>query len=146
MGRRERKRQKQDGSLPAVQPNDPPGNQISVEREITWQGPLPPPHVLQAFREAVPRSDEVILSEFQKQGEHRRSTETRESQANAFALKTISLGTVLANLATVGGGIYLAILGHIWGAGIVIGGPLVTVILNKAKSKEDWESAFAVVP
>ena len=34
-----------------------------------------------------------------------------------------SVGTVLANLLTIGGGIYLAILGHIWGAGIVIGVP-----------------------
>lgn len=65
------------------------------------------------------------------------ATETRESQANAFALKTISVGTVLANLLTIGGGIYLAILGHIWGAGIVIGGPLITVILNRGRSKEE---------
>ena len=120
-----------------MQARDRPDKPISVETEFTWQGPLPPPHVLQAFREAVPRSDEVILSEFEKQGEHRRSTETRDSQTSAFAVKTISVGTVLANLLTIGGGIYLAILGHIWGAGIVIGGPLITVILNRGKSKEE---------
>ena len=29
---------------------------VSVEQKTTWQGPLPPPEALQAFREAVPRS------------------------------------------------------------------------------------------
>ena len=104
---------------------------------MRWEGPLPPPEALQAFREAVPRSDEVILSEYEKQGEHRRSIETRESQANAFAVRALSAGTVLTSLGTIAGGIYLAALGHIWGAGIVIAGPLVTVVLGRSKSKEE---------
>ncbi len=60
----------------------------------------------------------------------------RESQANAFAVKALSFGTLLTSLATVGGGIYLAALGHIWGAGIVIAGPLITVVLGRSKSQE----------
>lgn len=140
MGRRQRKRQQPDAAAAVRSPGDadpaPSIEQFSVQQRQTWQGPLPPPEVLQAFRDAVPRADEVILSEYEKQGEHRRSTETRESGANAFAIRALSLGTVLTSVATVGGGIYLAALGHVWGAGIVIAGPLVTVILNRSRSSE----------
>ena len=119
-----------------MQSADTSDKSVSLEQKMTWQGPLPPPEALQAFREAVPRSDEVILSEYEKQGEHRRSMETRESQANAFAVRALSIGTLLTSLATIGGGIYLAALGHIWGAGIVIAGPLVTVVLGRSKSRK----------
>ena len=137
MERRARKRAREKTDIPAVRSDDAVDDTISVEQQLTWQGPLPPPEALQAFREAVPKSDEVILSEYQKQGEHRRSIETRESQANAFAIKALSGGTVLTSLATIGGGIYLAALGHIWGAGIVIAGPLITVVLGRSKSQEE---------
>lgn len=110
---------------------------MSVEKEVRWSGPLPPPDVLREFRKAVPRSDEVILGEYEKQGEHRRSTETRESRAHAFAIRALSAGTVLTNLTTIGGAIFLSALGHLWGAGIVIAGPLVTVALGRLKSKEE---------
>lgn len=135
MGRRARRRAKEKADLPTVRSQDT-DQSLSVEQRRTWQGPLPPPEALQAFREAVPRSDEVILSEYEKQGEHRRDLETRESKANAFAVRALSTGTVLTSLGTIGGGIYLAVLGHIWGAAIVIAGPLVTVVLGRSKSRE----------
>ena len=47
-------------SLPAVQSADSADKSVSVEQKMTWQGALPPPEALQAFREAVPRLDEVI--------------------------------------------------------------------------------------
>lgn len=122
--------------LPSVRSEDA-DQSVAVEQRRSWQGPLPPPEALQAFREAVPRSDEVILSEYEKQGEHRRSIETRESQASAFAVRALSAGTVFTSLGTIAGGIYLAALGHIWGAGIVIAGPLVTVVLGRSRSKEE---------
>lgn len=136
MARRRRKGRRAGPDLPAVPSADTADKSVSVEQKTTWQGPLPPPEALQAFREAVPRSDEVILSEYEKQGEHRRSMETRESQANAFAVRALSVGTLLTSLATVGGGIYLAALGHIWGAGIVIAGPLISVVLGRSRSQE----------
>ena len=128
-------------SVPAVRSEEAsaaPGSvpHMPVEERHTWLGPLPPPEALKAFREAVPRSDEVILSEFERQGSHRRSVETRESKANAFAVKALSAGTMLTSVATVAGGILLAALGHTWGAGIVIAGPLVTVLLGRLSAKE----------
>ena len=137
MGHGERKRGKESDHLPAVPSQDALDRPVAVEKEVRWSGPLPPPDVLREFRKAVPRSDEVILGEYEKQGEHRRSTETRESRAHAFAIRALSAGTVLTNLTTIGGAIFLSSLGHLWGAGIVIAGPLVTVALGRLKSKEE---------
>lgn len=101
MGRRLRKRKREpQANTPVGRPEDtaPEARSLSTAVETTkWAGPLPPPEVLRAFREAVPRSDEV---------------------------------------GTVAGGIYLAALGHIWGAGIVIAGPLVSIAFRRSKPAE----------
>lgn len=41
----------------------------------SYQGPLPPPEMLQAYSDCLPGSGETILEQFKKQGNHRRRIE-----------------------------------------------------------------------
>lgn len=53
----------------------------------TWSAPLPPPQLLREFNEAIPGSADIIVSEFQEQGQHRRDMERRATEAHVFAVK-----------------------------------------------------------
>ena len=52
-----------------------PQPQKSVVKYLHWEGPLPPPQLLQQYRDVAPNAPQLILEAFQKQGNHRRFIE-----------------------------------------------------------------------
>lgn len=63
-------------NLPNIPPR-PPGrdpNSVFVA-ESSWQGPLPPPEILQGYEAAFPGAAERILRMAEDQGAHRRDME-----------------------------------------------------------------------
>lgn len=90
-------------------------NEVTVEQTVTRQfmGPLPPPEVLKAYNEALPDGANRIVTAFEKQGDHRRQTETRgQKYALWIALSAIVAAVVCAlqGQPLVGGTIVLSAL------------------------------------
>lgn len=110
---------KTDSSLQSSQPNDPVSQEqleefrdklvhgiaevmanATVEQTVLRQfmGPLPPPEVLEDYNNALPDGAERIVMSFEKQGNHRRRTETR-SQIFAFVIALAAIvGAVICAL------------------------------------------------
>jgi len=87
----------QPQQTPAERPEQTPADstekqQVSFTADVkvteTWSAPLPPPQLLREFNEAVPGAADVIVSEFQEQGQHRRDMERQATEAHVFAVKT----------------------------------------------------------
>lgn|GEM_PF-1711947 len=99
---------------------------ITLRRTLTWySGPLPPPEMLEKYAEIEPTAPGVIIDQFRKQGDHRRTMETAymqgsERRANVGQV----LGTIVV-LVAVGLGAALGFAGQ-----PVLGGTIVTIALG----------------
>ena len=83
---------------------------IQIVVESSYQGPLPPPDLMKSYNDALPDGANRIVTAWEKQGQHRRTLETRGQR---FALTIAS--------AAIAAAVWTAILGHPWlGGGIVI--------------------------
>ena len=73
-----------------AEPSEQPQVSITAGFQLTqtWSSVgLPPPQLLREFNEAVPGAADVIVSEFQEQGRHRRGVELLRAKAEVFAVK-----------------------------------------------------------
>ena len=79
----------------------------------------------------MPGAGEIIISEFQKQGSHRRSLETRESRAASFSTRTITLTVSALPFATMVVGAYLAVAVEWWIGVPIIISPMIAIMRSK---------------
>ena len=116
---------------------------VSIRKASTFNGPIPPPELLQGYNEVVQNGADRIVTMAEKQSHHRMQLEnhaireelkqSRLGQVYGFILGIVGLG-----LATI-----LAILDHeaiagIFGTTTIIG--LVTVfVLGKKSQRNDLE-------
>lgn len=95
----------------------------AVRVQETWQGPIPPPAALDAFRQLVPDAPERILSmaeeearirRDQMQKDHDSENRTKEADVNKYH-EDVRRGQFFAFiilLCVIGGAIWLAMNGH----------------------------------
>lgn len=121
---------------PSPQPEQRPnlGKSSIVSVAAAFSGPLPPPNVLSGYEDVLPGAADRIISMAEKQSEHRQELERLGTAASIDAMKRQfqearcgQICAVIVALALIGGGVYLAKIGHPWegtamGGGGVIGG------------------------
>jgi uncharacterized membrane protein len=114
----------------------------------SWQGPLPPPEILQGYEDAFPGAAERIFKMAEDQGEHRRELEKqafgieKEGMVRSFA--EARLGQILAfaiSALFLGCGTYTAIhgqavVGSLFGT-LGIGGIVTTFIEGRKKTQSE---------
>lgn len=119
-------------------PNPPPGQAPKpgkgeiVSVSAAFSGPLPPPSILRGYEDVLPGAADRIISMAEKQSKHRQEMEVIATNAGVEAMKRqfreARCGQACAVVvALIGGGVYLAQIGHPWegtamGGGGVIGG------------------------
>lgn len=128
------------GSAPQIQ-------SISATANIqTFQGPIPPPALLQQYNAIVPNAAERIIAMAEKENQHRHAQETQALQANIDAqrkqlelaetqtkatFRSDACGQFLGFLVSggcIGGCIFLAMNGQPWVAATLAGLPLAGII------------------
>ncbi|MCJ2009385.1 DUF2335 domain-containing protein [Methylobacterium sp. J-092] len=77
------------GNPPARQQPSQDQQPTVIERNEFWQGPLPPPIVLDQFRQLVPDAPERIFAMWEQEAQHRRELEKASLNGN---LRTVRLG------------------------------------------------------
>jgi len=115
----------------------------SIKRSITvtsgWEGPLPPPAAIRAFEEAAPGSAQLILSEFVKEAEHRRSQESREAtfrinEAHIGQASALIFGLAALGVAGFAAHEHAAWIGSVVGGGAIASG--IVALRGGQKSKD----------
>ncbi len=80
---------------------EPPQKPTIIGTEF-WQGPLPPPAVLERFRDLVPDAPERIFAEWQKEAEHRRGLEKTSLAGNLLTIRIGQFGAIALVLVVLG--------------------------------------------
>nr|DAH82019.1 MAG TPA: putative membrane protein [Caudoviricetes sp.] len=115
---------------------------------VGWQGPLPPPSVLQGYDSVVSGAAERILAMAEKEQSHRHSTETATVEAQLFYTRVLAIADSFVRLfgflflaASFGASLYFALQGDAKLAAIFFS-PFVVVALVKliAGVKEKGDS------
>lgn len=87
-------------------------NHLSIERRQVFQGPLPPPAILEGYNKLVPNAAERILQMAERQSEHRIEMEKKVVASN---IKNSNRGTIFAfiiAMSTIIGGIVIILRNH----------------------------------
>ena len=101
---------------------------VEVGRRSYWQGPLPPPAVLEDFGRLVPDAPERIFRQWEMEADHRR---TYERQALDAAIRRDVRGQASAlvfAVAALSVSAFALWLGQPWVAGTIGGGTIASVV------------------
>lgn len=101
---------------------------VEIGRRSYWQGPLPPPAVLEEFGRLVPDAPERIFRQWETEAEHRRAY---ERQALDAAIRRDGRGQISALLFAVAAlsvSAFALWLGQPWVAGTIGGGTIASVV------------------
>jgi uncharacterized membrane protein len=122
------KQKKRNSNLPQRNNQEPNGSQILAAKREIYSGPLPAPNTLKQFDEIVPGSAERIISQFEKQSEHRRLQEDRIIRHDIIkSYVGLGLGFIIGIVLIVGG-LYLTTLGLTVEGAIIGGTALVSLV------------------
>ncbi len=129
-------------SQPLVQPI----TLAAATQAKVYQGPIPPPEVLQGFEQLVPGTAERLIKLAEDESHHRRSLEQQAMDANVSAQQAQSrigeyqskavfrsdtigqIAGLVVSLACIAGAVYLAVNGHEWTAAALAALPTAAVI------------------
>lgn len=89
--------------------------------QASWEGPLPPPQVLQAYESIVPGAADRILRMAEAQSESRLQTERTIVNGDSKRAYLGILAGFILSMVVIGGGIYLIATGHDWAGASLIG-------------------------
>jgi len=111
---------------------------MTMRRSQVFSGPLPPPKQLKEYNDVLPGAADRILKMAERQSEHRQRMEEQIVNANT---KDSHLGVIFAFILgalIIGGGIYLAAIGHPYGTWFSFGGvaTLVGVFVYGTRSSQ----------
>lgn len=128
-------------SKPVIEPAET--RPVRVERVFTssFEGPLPPPHILEAYNRIVPNGAERIFAVFEKQVDHRQQLERTVISTNAALQVRGFYAALFIALLTIAAGVWLAFLGKsVIGVATIISalGSLLTVFIYERR-KQDTE-------
>jgi uncharacterized membrane protein len=121
---------------------------VRVVREVaTFQGPIPPPSIIEGYERVLPGSGQTIIEEFKKEGEHRRDIEKALAKHSMSISRRAQLYALLLGMTGLGGGIYLCATGNNVGGLGMVGVSLATLVTAflKALSNEK-EAAKSEIP
>ena len=137
--------------MPETNPPARPSTQVTAATASSFEGPIPPPQILQQYNNIVPNAAERILRMAEKQSDHRMDLERRVVYSNVRkSYAGMGLATLIALY-----GLYIAkeiaISGNPPTAGIIaaldIGGLISVAIYNvqaqKAERSKRQESSSA---
>ena len=96
----------------------------------SWEGPLPPPIIIEEFDRIVPGAAARILDEWEAEAAHRRAFERRAVVIEG--LERIG-GRILAfafAVAALGVAVYLASIGAEWASGLIGTGTIASVVAS----------------
>ncbi|ERO40943.1 DUF2335 domain-containing protein [Lactiplantibacillus plantarum] len=116
----------------------PEKTRMTIARSQVFSGPLPPPQQLKEYNDVLPGAADRILKMAERQSEHRQKMEGQVVESNT---KNSRLGVIFAFLLgamIIGGGIYLAAIGHPYGTWFSLGGvvSLVGVFVYGTRSSQ----------
>jgi uncharacterized membrane protein len=101
---------------------------VLVERGAYWRGPLPPPSVIEEFRQLVPDAPERIFRQWEGESEHRRSYERTALEASIRRDLIGQVSATLFALSALGVSVFALWVGQPWVAGTIGGGTIVSVV------------------
>ncbi len=119
-----------------LEPNASSNDEAAQTVSAYWNGPLPPPAVLEDFDRVVPGGAERIFAAWEGETAHRHALEKRNLLLSA--VDTI-LGKVFAFLfvcGALGACIYTAAIGANWVAAILGSGTIASVVWAFVKQRE----------
>ena len=102
--------------------------QVSTIEVRGFQGPIPPPEVIEAYERIVPGSAKQIMKTWEKQVGHRIEKETRGSKSDALNSLLGVVSAFIIAMATVLGGVWVMLSGSVWAGGIFGGLGLVGLV------------------
>jgi len=114
--------------------------QVSTIEVRGFQGPIPPPEVIEAYERIVPGSAKQIMKTWEKQVGHRIEKETRGSKSDALNSLLGIISAFIIAMATVLGGVWVMLKGFVWGGGFLgVSGllGLVYVFIDGTKNKRE---------
>lgn len=116
--------------FPPTNPNEHASLTVVTEVQQTFQGPLPAPHLMKAYEQAIPGAGPIILEMATKEQAHRHKLERVKLSAD-FVPQLLGL---LFAAGIAGGGIYFAwdlfSKGHTVGGGAVLVTSLAGIIIG----------------
>lgn len=114
---------------PPVEPQLPEQTEASrLGVNQFWQGPLPPPAILEQFRQLVPDAPDRIFKAWETESEHRRSFEMTALQGNIRTVRYGQFSAAAFALAAMGVTCFCVWIDQPWVAGIVGGTTVVSVV------------------
>ena len=107
---------------PQRKDDHPDEGSLELTASLTsWQGPMPPPEVLQAYEDAVPGAGEVIVKNYDAQSSHRRQMEQGLlEQAHSQSRRGQYMACVIA-LAGIAASCLIAIFASPWTGAAMFG-------------------------
>jgi uncharacterized membrane protein len=113
---------------PTPRPIEPTHTEERRELSV-WQGPLPPPAVLQGYKDLLPDGPDRVFKQWERETEHRQSLERRR-QSLPFWDRALARGTALVFafgcLAVIA---YVASIGAEWAA-VALSGAMIVAGIN----------------
>ncbi len=91
-------------------------------QQTKFNGPLPSPEMMKQYEGILPGAADRIVTMAEKQSEHRQEMEKIVTKAETRDSLLGVLSGFLLGVLMIGGGIYLAIIGHSYGSWLSIGG------------------------
>lgn len=79
--------------------------------QAAYTGPLPPANQLEKYEQIYPGAAEIILSNFEKQGDHRRKIEAKVIRTGSIDSKLGLFFAFIITICGIIGGIYLTTIG-----------------------------------
>ena len=101
---------------------------VVVERGAYWRGPLPPPAVIEQFRDLVPDAPERIFRQWEGESEHRRAYEKAALEASIRRDLIGQISATLFALSALAVALFALWMGEPWVAGVIGGGTIVSVV------------------
>jgi len=116
------KRNRGTAPIPAKKtPKDAKKNVTTIQQELRseqFQGPIPPPQILNGYEQLLPGAADRIIRMAEKEGDHRHRMETKAVDAEIHGLKCETIDTrigqifgLVIGLTTVLAGTYAAVQG-----------------------------------
>ncbi|KFC74532.1 hypothetical protein FG93_01118 [Bosea sp. LC85] len=94
----------------------------------SWEGPLPSPATLEAFRDIVPDAPERIFRQWEVESAHRRDYEMMALKGSIARDQRGQLAAIAFALSALATGIIALFLGYPAVAGVVVGTTIVSVV------------------
>ena len=126
--RRTRPPARRPGPTDQARSTDRHDDPIVIEREGYWQGPLPPPSVLDGFQKLVPDAPERIFRQWERESEHRRSYEQAALQATIRREARGQISATVFALSALAVSAFALWMHEPWVAGTIGGGTIVSVV------------------